>query len=83
MPRDAEFKTALRLAFKDAEANEHSKRTLRKIAEALIDEAIKGNVPAIKEVADRLDGKPAQTILGDGDSPLIVQVVQFTEKNPG
>ena len=44
---------------------------LRKIAERLLDEAAAGNVQALKEVADRLDGKVPQGIEGgDPDRPV-------------
>ena len=37
-------------------------KKMRKIARKLLDEAESGNMVAIKEVFDRLDGKPAQTV---------------------
>ena len=67
--RDKPFRDALRLAVADAEDNP---RKLRKLAEALYDKAETGDVQAIKEIADRLDGKPAQAIIGgDEDDPAI------------
>jgi hypothetical protein len=51
-------------------AQDDSKR-LRAAAEALLDQAAKGDLPAIRELADRLDGKPHQTLSGPNDSPLI------------
>ena len=47
-------------------------RGLRKIARNLIESAEKGDLPAIKEIADRLDGKPAQAIVGgdEDDNPI-------------
>lgn len=50
---------------------------LRRIAEALLNKAEEGDIQAIKEVGDRLDGKPAQVLAGDEDNPL--QVVQKIE----
>jgi len=47
---------------------------LRKIADKLLDMAEEGDLGAIKELGDRIDGKPTQTIAGDKDNPL-----QFTE----
>jgi hypothetical protein len=42
------------------------------IVDALITNATNGDMTAIKEVADRLDGKPAQAIIGgDEDDPPI------------
>ena len=35
-------------------------KALRAIAQGLIEKATEGDVAAIKEIADRLDGKPAQ-----------------------
>jgi hypothetical protein len=40
---------------------------LRRIAEALLNKAEEGDIQAIKEVGDRLDGKPTQTIAGAGE----------------
>ncbi len=44
-----------------------------RLASVLVREGGNGNVAAIKEVGDRLDGKPAQAvaITGDPDSPVI------------
>jgi hypothetical protein len=41
---------------------------LRNIAEKLLDEAENGNIMAMKEIGDRLDGKVAQTVLGPGEN---------------
>jgi hypothetical protein len=35
---------------------------LRLLASKLIDRGLEGDVTAIREIADRLDGKPAQTV---------------------
>jgi len=45
---------------------------LRRIAERLLDQAEEGNIAAIKEIGDRLDGKSAQIIAGDSENPLTV-----------
>lgn len=45
---------------------------LRKIAEKLIDMAAEGDMQAIKELGDRLDGKATQVVAGDPDNPLTV-----------
>ena len=61
---------------------------LRKITDKLADEAVEGNIQAIKEVADRLDGKPAQAITGPTGEPIalverviIVQAIDKQEDN--
>ena len=45
---------------------------LRKAAEKLLDCAAEGEPWAVRELADRLDGKPAQAVVlaGDKDAPL-------------
>lgn len=48
---------------------------LRKIAEALLAKAEEGDMQAIKELGDRIDGKPTQTIAGDEDNPLTIQTI--------
>lgn len=52
------FRDALGVAINRTEGD---KTKLARIAEALVDKAITGDVPAIVAVADRLDGKPHQT----------------------
>ena len=42
-------------------------RALRKIAAALLAKAGNGDVPAINALADRTDGKVAQTLVGDSE----------------
>lgn len=44
---------------------------LRKIAKKLIAMAEEGDIQAIKEIGDRLDGKPAQAIIGDSSQDAI------------
>lgn len=46
-------------------------KALRIIAAKLIEKAQEGDMQAIKELADRTDGKPAQAIVGDEDEPPI------------
>lgn len=44
---------------------------LRAVADALVDKARAGDVNAIKEIADRLDGKVPQGVVGDdSEDPL-------------
>lgn len=51
---------------------------LRKIADKLLAMAEEGDLGAIKELGDRIDGKPSQTIAGDEENPL--QVIQRIER---
>jgi hypothetical protein len=63
------FRDALRIEL--AAAGEDSK-ALRKIARALIEKAGEGDMQAIKELADRVDGKVPQGLIGgdEDDNPL-------------
>jgi hypothetical protein len=69
--KDKPFRDALRMAIADSEDNP---RKLRKIAEALYDKAVEGDVQAIKEIGDRLDGKVPQGIIGGDDGDPDVKV---------
>lgn len=48
------------------------RKRMRKLAEALLDKAEAGDVAALKEFGDRLEGKPTQQVVlaGDVDQPL-------------
>ena len=56
MNREKPFNDALRIALK---ARPHS---LRRIADKLIDKGEEGDLPSIRELVDRLDGKATQAI---------------------
>lgn len=63
------FRDALRMEL--AAVGEDSK-ALRLIARQLIATASEGKMDAIKELADRIDGKVPQGVIGgDGDDPAI------------
>jgi hypothetical protein len=58
-----------------AAAGEDMKK-LREIARAHIARCETGDMQAIRELADRLDGKPAQMLdLGDADEPRLNKIV--------
>jgi hypothetical protein len=54
---------------------------VRKVAEALILKAQDGDMTAIKEFADRVDGKALQEnkLTGDSDEPVVIQIVTGIE----
>lgn len=56
-------------AINRAIAQDDGKR-LREIAEKLLTMAADGEIAAIKELADRTDGKAIQAIAGDPDQPI-------------
>ena len=51
---------------------------LNKVCDQLVKAAIAGEQWAIKEVADRIDGRPAQTniLLGDEESPVVFKKIE-------
>lgn len=63
------FANMLRVALKDA--HEEGGDKLRRVAEALVTKAMTGDVPAIKEIADRIDGKVPQALVGDDEHDAI------------
>jgi len=55
------------------------------LMDALLDKALDGDIAAIKEVFDRIDGKPKQAIIGgdDDDNPIhITQIERIIVKPP-
>jgi hypothetical protein len=44
---------------------------LKRIAEAMLDRAEQGDVPAFNAIADRIDGKVPQAIVGDNEHPAL------------
>jgi hypothetical protein len=71
------FANMLRIAIK--EAHDEGRDKLRAIADALVSKAVEGDVPAIKEIADRLDGKVPQAVVGDDEADPI-RLVQRIER---
>lgn len=49
-------------------------KTLRELADKLIEQAAAGDVQALKEIGDRLDGKARQQVelSGDASAPLTI-----------
>lgn len=47
-------------------------KALRLLARRLVTEALNGDVTALKEIGDRLDGKPTATFANDEDHPLLL-----------
>jgi hypothetical protein len=67
-PKEKSFANMLNIAIKEAAEGGHTK--LRAVADALVEKAMAGDVQAIKEIADRLDGKPAQSLEMSGSLAL-------------
>lgn len=72
------------------EATKFRKALIRKIeeradglADALLDKAMSGDVPALREVADRGLGKSRQPVDFDSESGVESIVINFTKPNDG
>jgi hypothetical protein len=63
-----EFAQALRIAV--AEACEKGGTKLRALADKLVEQGLAGNVHALREIADRLDGKSVQAINVDKEERI-------------
>jgi len=56
---------------------------LRTACEKVVDEAAEGNLAAFAFIADRLEGRPAQTtVLEGGDKPVQVEELRRTIVDP-
>ena len=79
--KDKPFRDALRMEL--AALGEDDPKALRGLARKLLQSAADGDnsLAAIREVADRLDGKPAQAIANDDEAfqvilqPLVRQII--------
>lgn len=49
---------------------------LRNIAEVVVARALAGDKDAVKEIGDRLDGKPAQAITGPEGGPVQLETIR-------
>ena len=67
------WRDALRVAvLREVDHDEKPRTKLEELAASLIDAAKGGDISALKELGDRLDGKPAQAIVGgdEDDNPI-------------
>ena len=83
---DKLWRDAIMLAVKwEAEKGGKTKK-LAQLADVLVDKALSGDVGALKEIGDRMDGKPAQSVAlsGDKDNPITVierTIVKASDSN--
>ncbi len=74
-PKEKAFADAVRVA---VNREEDGRKKLAQLAEKLIACALAGEGWAMQQIADRLDGKPAQAIIGgDEDDPAIAVVTRI------
>lgn len=79
--KDKAWRDALRIAvLRPANEEVKPKTKLDAIAMALVGTAKAGDISAIKEIGDRLDGKPAQAIVGGDEDDNPIHVITRIER---
>lgn len=68
----------LELSEKINEGRDKGSKKLRLVARALIDKGLTGDVQAIKEINDRVDGKAPQALTDPDGGPLSVKIISFS-----
>lgn len=56
--------------------------TLRRIADKLLEKASEGDLQAIKELGNRLDGMPTQEHTGADGNPLTIVLQSYKDSEP-
>ena len=69
-PGEKPWRDAIKRAVNRHVAGEGDPKALEKLADKLVDLGLAGDTSALKEIGDRLDGKPAQTLQGDAEAPF-------------
>ena len=78
---DKLFRDAIMLAVKRSdETGEDPRPYLARIAEACVQKALGGDMAAIKEIGDRLDGKPKQQVDLGTDGDLAIAIIDARSK---
>lgn len=73
--KNKDWRNAIKWALENHERSKTDKaKALRDVATKLIDSALDGDLSAIKELGDRVDGKAAQEITGHDGGPIITEV---------
>jgi hypothetical protein len=82
---DKAWRNALRLAvLRSPDEDIKPKTNLDELALKLIAAGKTGDISALKELGDRLDGKPSQAIVGgdEDDRPIAVQFIELVAVKP-
>ena len=77
-PKEKSFANMLNIAIR--EATEDGKDKLRVVADQLVSMAMSGDMHAIKEVADRLDGKVPQAVVGGDEDTDPIRMLHRIER---
>lgn len=63
-------------------ARKHTRAAIARLVFWMESENAKASVSACTALLDRGHGKPAQTLLGDNDSPLVINVRRYADDQP-
>jgi hypothetical protein len=73
----------LRRILDETVPNDPKQRTYAElVAYKLIRIALQGNVPAIKEILDRIDGRVPQRTAGHDDTPVQIEIISHIPRPP-
>ncbi len=80
---DKIWRDAIRVSVMRAQDDPKKGKRLAGLADALVDAGMDGDVSALKEIGDRIDGKVPQALIGDKDNPLrVITEVKRTIVSP-
>lgn len=76
---DKAWRDAIRVAVNRAHSDPKKGKKLAALADALVDAGLEGDVPALREIGDRLDGKVPQALVGGGDDapPVAIRFIEL------
>jgi len=70
------WRDALMLAVHRIREGKDQRPILAELADKCVEMALDGDMQAIKEIGDRLDGKAPQAIIGDNENPVGIQMIE-------
>jgi hypothetical protein len=81
---DKAWRDAIRVAVLRAHEDPKKGKRLAALADALVDAGLEGDVPALREIGDRLDGKVAQALehTGKDGAPIPVALIELVAVEP-
>ncbi len=81
---DKLWRDAIMVAVKRLTTGGKKTKKLAMLADKLVERALEGDITAIKEIGDRLDGKPAQAVeLGGKDGEDLSFTITFVKPDNG
>lgn len=83
--KEKPWRDALNLALNRViEGDPQGRKKLQAVADRVVEEALNGDMRAAEEIANRLDGKVPQALIGgdEDDAPISVQLVELVAVKP-